>query len=116
MRTWMLFVLTAGLALAADITGKWNAQVETDMGSGTPTFVLKQDGEKLTGNYSGQLGEAALTGTVKGNAVEFSFEASPTGEKIIVKYSGTLDGEKKMKGSVELGSLAKGTFTAERAD
>jgi hypothetical protein len=112
----MLFVLTAGLALAADITGKWNAQVDTDAGSGSATFVLKQEGEKLTGNYSGQLGEAALTGTVKGNAVEFSFEASPTGEKIIVKYTGTLDGEKKMKGSVELGSLAKGTFTAERAD
>jgi hypothetical protein len=110
----MLFLLMAAFALAADVTGKWRFQVETDAGSGSPTFVLKQDGEKLSGAYSGQLGEAPVTGTVKGDDVEISFEASPTGEKIVVKYSGKLDGDKKMKGSVDLGGLAKGTFTAEK--
>lgn len=66
MRTWLPFLLTAGLTLA-DVSGKWTAQVDTDMGSGEPTFVLKQVGDKLTGTYSGQLGEAPVTGTVKGD-------------------------------------------------
>ena len=89
----MLFLLMAGLALAADVTGKWRFQVETDAGAGSPTFVLKQDGEKLSGTYSGQLGEAPVTGTVKGDDVEISFEAAPTGEKLTIKYSGKVSGD-----------------------
>jgi hypothetical protein len=114
MRTVTLFLLAAALAFAADITGKWRFTVETEMGSGTPTFVLKQDGEKVSGTYSGQLGEAPVAGTVKGDNVELQLEVAPQGDKIVVKYSGTLDGDDKMKGSVEFGSLGKGTFTAER--
>jgi len=51
---------------------------------------------------------------VKGDKVEFRFKVSPQGDAIEVVYSGTLDGEKKMKGTVTLGSLGDGTFTAER--
>ncbi|HYL75121.1 MAG TPA: hypothetical protein VEU96_13000 [Bryobacteraceae bacterium] len=101
-------------ALAADLSGTWTAAVETDAGSGTPTFVFKQTGDQLTGTYSGALGESKLTGTVKGNQVTWSFDASPTGEAIKVTYSGTLDGDNKIKGTVELGSLGKGTFTATK--
>jgi hypothetical protein len=112
MRKLIVGVLFAAISFAADISGAWTFTVETDMGSGTPAFVFRQDGEKLTGTYSGQLGEAQVSGTVKGNAVEFSYEAAPQGEKILVKYAGTLEGDSKMKGTVELGKAAKGTFTA----
>src|SRR4051812_13726272 len=40
-----------------DVSGTWTMAVETAAGSGTPTIVLKQDGETLSGHYSGQLGE-----------------------------------------------------------
>jgi hypothetical protein len=101
-------------ALAADVTGTWNAAVETDAGTGTPTFVFKQTGEQLTGTYSGALGEAKVTGTVKGNQVTWTFDAAPGGDTIKVTYTGTLEGDNKMKGTVELGSLGKGTFTATK--
>ena len=87
--------------------------VETEAGSGTPVFVFQQNGEKLTGTYSGQLGDAKVTGTVKGDAVEFSFEVAPTGDKVLAKYAGKLDGE-SMKGTVDIGGLAKGTFVGKR--
>ena len=58
----------------ADVTGTWAFQVETGAGTGTPTMTFKQDGEKLSGHYSGQLGEAPLTGTIKGNAIEFTID------------------------------------------
>jgi len=114
MRKLLALALFAVTALAADISGTWTADVQTDAGSGSPTFVLKQDGEALSGKYSGALGEADIHGTVKGDKVEFRFKVSPQGDAIEVVYSGTLDGEKKMKGTVTLGSLGDGTFTAER--
>ena len=108
-------LLSAVAAFAADVTGSWNATVETDQGSGSPTFKFKQTGEALTGTYSGMLGEAALTGKVKGDDIEFSFKASPQGEAVMVIYKGKITGDKQMKGSVDLGGMASGTFTATKS-
>jgi hypothetical protein len=109
----LALLLAATAMLAADVTGKWNATVETDGGSGNPKFVFVQSGESLTGTYEGLLGTAKITGTVKGDAIEFGFSASNDGEKIDVKYKGTVSGN-KMKGKVDMGELANGTFTAEK--
>ena len=96
----------------ADVTGNWDAQVETSAGGGSPSFVLKQEGEKLTGSYAGALGEAKVTGTVKGDAIEFSFEVSPQGEKVMVVYKGTVKGPKAMAGTVVIENFGDGTWTA----
>jgi hypothetical protein len=104
-------LLSATLAFGADITGKWTASVDIGGQSGSPKFEFKQDGEKLSGMYHGQFGDAALTGTVKGDKVEFSF-GSDAGK---AQYSGTLDGATKMKGTCDYGAdLGKGTFTAAK--
>src|ERR1035441_1118520 len=66
MKRLLLLFITAALAFAADLTGTWEFNVETDMGFGTPIMTFKQDGNKLTGTYKGQLGEAPLQGTVNG--------------------------------------------------
>ena len=98
-----------------DISGKWLFDVQTDAGSGTPTVTLKQDGETLTGHYSSAtLGEADLKGTVKGDDVKFSFNADAQGTSLVVTYTGKLDGKTSMKGTVDLGGLAQGTFTAKK--
>jgi hypothetical protein len=99
---------------AIDISGNWVFAVETGAGSGQPTFTFKQDGEKLTGTYSSQvLGEHQLTGTIKGNAVTFGFQASFDGNAVKVTYSGTVDKD-AMKGEVSFGDLGGGTFTAKK--
>jgi len=98
-----------------DVTGKWTFTVQTDAGSGTPTVTLKQDGEKLTGHYSSQnLGEADLTGSVKGKEIKFTFNADAQGTSLTVTYTGTIESKDSMKGSVDLGGMAQGTFTAKR--
>lgn len=96
---------------AVNLTGTWNAQVKLGDQQGSPTFVLKQDGEKLTGTYSGALGEAAVTGTIKGSDVTMNFEAS--GAQI--HYAGKVDSAgKTMEGTVDYGGQASGTFTATK--
>ena len=97
-----------------DITGKWVFEVQTSAGAGNPTLEFKQEGEKLTGHYSGQLGEADLKGTVKGKTVEFSFTSMVQGYSIEAVYSGTLDGKDSMKGTVSLKGLGDGTFTGKK--
>ena len=98
-----------------DVTGKWTFTVQTDAGGGTPTVTLKQEGEKLTGHYSSQnLGEADLTGTVKGQEITFTFNADAQGTSLTITYTGTIENKDSMKGSVDLGGVAQGTFTAKR--
>jgi hypothetical protein len=106
MRTLLLLFLSAALSFAADISGKWSFNVVLDAGSGSPTFVFVQKGEKLTGNYQGTFGEAPLTGTVKGDKVEFTFSSAAGA----ATYTGTVTGN-KMKGTCDYGDQAgKGTF------
>jgi hypothetical protein len=106
-------ILLAAVASAADISGTWNATVNLGDQTGSPTFVFKQDGEKLTGTYSGALGDAQLHGTIKGNEISFDFDASG----ITVHYAGKLDAAgKKIEGTVDYGGQASGTFTATRRE
>lgn len=101
-------------AFAHDISGKWTFNVETEAGSGTPTFVFKQAGEKLTGTYTGAFGTAEVAGTVKGDVIEFSFEAALGDQKGKVVYTGKIDASGKMKGDVELAGMGKGTWTGAK--
>ncbi len=113
MRTLVVVIglLLCGLAsLAADLSGTWSADVVLDAGNGTAKFVLTQKGDALSGTYTGALGESKVAGTVKGNQVEWAFENADAGK---VVYKGTLDGE-KIKGTVDYGSVGKGTFTAQK--
>jgi hypothetical protein len=98
-----------------DVTGKWIFTVETSAGSGTPTVTLKQDGEKLTGHYSSmQLGEADLTGSVKGKEIAFTFMANVLDMQIPVSYTGTIEGKDALKGKIVITGLGDGTFTGKR--
>jgi hypothetical protein len=96
-----------------DVTGKWALNVETSAGAGQPTFTFKQDGEKLTGHYTGTFGEADLTGTVKGSDITFSFMVDAQGNALKETYTGTADKD-TMKGKLVIEGVGEGTFTAKR--
>jgi hypothetical protein len=98
----------------ANVAGAWALTVETAQGTGSPSVTLKQDGEKLTGTYSSQVfGEQQVTGTIKGNAITFSFTGSMEGNSLTVTYSGTVEKD-TMKGKVTIGDLGEGTFTGKK--
>ncbi|HEY2779296.1 MAG TPA: hypothetical protein VGI90_00865 [Steroidobacteraceae bacterium] len=103
----------AQIAAAADVTGTWIMSVQTSAGSGSPTFVLVQKGESLSGSYRGQLGEAQVTGTVKNDEVTIEYKVDGQAGSLAVKYSGKTDG-KTMSGKVSLGQLGDGTFTGTK--
>lgn len=116
MRVFFAAMLAAASVFAADVTGTWYAAVELSAGSGAPTLTFDQKGNKITGKYSGTLGDVPLAGVIDGNKIEFSFEAEASGQKFKVVYSGTLKNDKEMEGKVVYGELGDGTFTAKKKE
>lgn len=102
--------LTAG---AVDISGTWNFSVDLDDGGhGDPTFVFKQEGEKLTGTYNGPLGEQKVTGTLNGDKAVFGFEFTRDGQTVKATYTGKVESPTKMTGTVEFSGDGQGKWTA----
>lgn len=91
MKAVVLTILLAGVALAADVSGKWRAEFTTP--DGTPrvnTFTLKQDGEKVTGTVAGTQDETPIQeGKVAGDAISFTADR-PFGRFV---YKGTISGD-----------------------
>lgn len=98
-------------ATKIDITGNWIFEVDIAGQTGTPFFTFKQDGEKLTGHYTGQFGEADVTGQVTGDEVEFSFGP----EEQRATYKGTIQ-KGSMEGEADYAGQATGTWKAFKVD
>ena len=91
-----VFVLAGmTLAWAANIDGKWTAQVQGRGGQmQETTFNFKADGEKLTGTVSGMQGETPIAeGTIKGDDISFTQTFEVQGNKIKLIYKGKLAGD-----------------------
>ena len=96
---------------ASDLSGTWTFTVHLPNGEQEhPTFVFKQIDDKLSGTYTGQLGEYNVSGTVKGQQVSFTVPAKNNrGEPLPLEYVGQIETASKMKGTLDLA----GKFTVE---
>lgn len=101
------------IAADANVAGTWTMTVESQMGTSNPVFTLTQKGTELSGTYKGQLGEAPVKGTVKGNEIELKYNINAQGMELAVTYAGTVDGS-TMKGKVSLGDMGEATFTGKK--
>ena len=108
-----LMVLLA-LPLAAEVTGKWKAEVDVAGNAATPEFTFKQDGGTLTGTYKGMLGEAPVTGTVEGKKIRWVVKVNYDSNPVTIIYTGTIESDTLIKGTVDFAGQAEGTFTAKK--
>ncbi len=98
-----------------NIAGKWVMTLEMSMGTATPTLELKQDGEKITGTYTGRYGTFPLQGTLKGTALVFSFTMTAEGESVPMSFTAEVAADAQtMKGNASLGGMGDATWTAKR--
>ena len=100
---------------AINLTGKWQMQLEMTVGTSTPVIVFKQDGEKLTGTYTGRYGEFQLVGKVDGRKLEFVVTINAEGTETRMSFTGeaTPAGD-VIKGNAELGGMGEATWLAKR--
>ena len=128
MRMRALVLMVVGLAAAAwtvaaaqtpakpaNVAGKWTITLQTESFTATPTLELKQDGEKITGSYTGRYGSFPLEGKVKGNAIEFAFKMTAEGMEVQMAYKGEVasDGQ-SMKGQAMLSEMGEASWTAKK--
>jgi hypothetical protein len=111
-------LLSALPARAADATGKWTAEFDTQVGVQKYTFDLTAADGKLTGKASfermGQKGDAELQeGKVDGDLVSFIEMLDFQGNKITVSYTGKLAGD-EIKFTRKVGDFATEEFVAKR--
>ena len=122
MKSKMLFAAASSLLLtayvfAADVSGKWTADVVGRNGqTQATTFVFKVEGEKLTGTVSGRAGENPISdGTVKGDEIAFSVAVNFNGNDMKLVYKGKVAGEEiKMTRTREGAGVPALEFTAKR--
>jgi hypothetical protein len=98
---------------AVDVTGTWDLSVETPQGTMSLSATFKQDGEKLTGTQSSQMGEVALEGSVKETDIAFVVVINMQGQDLTITYTGKIDGE-AMSGAVDFGGYGSSTWSAQK--
>jgi hypothetical protein len=95
MRLFLLSCILTAAAFAADVTGKWTAEMQgRDGQSMTTTFDLKADGNALTGTVSGRRGETPISnGKIDGDKVSFDVVREFNGNSMTIHYTGTVSGD-----------------------
>ena len=90
-------------ALAADPNGTWKWTFTTQGGQEFElTLVLKQEGEKLTGQLTRSGGQTSdiSDGTFKGDEVAFNVVRERDGQKVTAHYKGKVEAD-AIKGTIE---------------
>jgi hypothetical protein len=124
--TGFLAGLLAMTAMAADVTGKWTAQLPGRGGqTREATFNFKVDGNTLTGTISGPRGDMDISdGKIDGDTIAFSQTMEFNGNTMKILYKGTVSGDtinftRTREGGGGGGDGRKGggsaEFTAKRA-
>ena len=105
-------------ALAADVTGSWKAEFETQRGLQKYTFTLKQDGTNVTGKASveteGEKRDAEFKeGKVEGDTVTFVEPMKIQDNEVRIIYTGKISGN-EIKFTRKVGDFGSTEATAKR--
>jgi len=116
--TLLALALASLSAPAADVTGTWKAEFNTQRGLQKYTFTLKQNGTSITGKANverdGEKREAELKeGKVEGDAVTFVEPLKIQDNNIRITYTGKISGD-EMKFTRNVGDFGSSEATAKR--
>jgi hypothetical protein len=110
-------VLLAAVSLAAqtDVTGEWQASYAMPLGPQELKIYLTQEGPRISGHTTSEYGESQVRGTIDGETIAFTFEATDGGKAVVVRVTAKVEGA-RMRGTAKVGDRVDGAFTAERSD
>jgi hypothetical protein len=113
----LLFGLLGSLR-AADASGKWKSEFETQVGAMKYTYLLKTDGGKITGHAirdrDGELATNNITGgKIKDDEISFVEETKIQDQDIRIEYTGKITGD-EMKLTRKVGDFGTTDIVAKR--
>lgn len=112
-----ILLLAAVAAFAADVSGKWVAQVPGRGGeTREATFTFMVDGNQLTGSVSGRRGDVAISdGKIDGDDISFAQVMEFNGNQVKLLYKGKVSGSEIKFTRQREGGERTVEFTAKRA-
>jgi hypothetical protein len=117
-RTWLALVLIAIMVMpmaAADITGKWAASFDTQIGKQNYTYDFVVKDSTLTGKMKSDMGESdVLEGKVEGDKVSFAELLVFQGMEIRITYTGTVVSADEIKFTRNVADFATEELVAKR--
>ncbi len=97
-----------------NVTGKWEFEIDTEMGVITMTAEFNQEESSFSGKLITQFGTFEFSeGVVSGNEISFDVSISFGGQDIELSFSGVVEGD-IMTGTVIQGTEGSAEFTAKR--
>ncbi len=104
-----------GTGAPVNAAGTWTLEITGPGGNTLPaTLNIKQDGDKISGSVTSQLGESELkTTTIRGNAFDAILVITMGGQSSEAQVSGTVEND-TMKGTISLQGIAPLPFTGKR--
>jgi hypothetical protein len=118
LRFVLLTLALAVGAFAADVTGKWTAEVKGRQGQTREvTMKFKVDGAALTGTVGGMGGDTEIKdGKVDGDTITFNVVREFNGNTVKINYTGKVDGDTIKFTQQRDGGQGNGTeFTAKKS-
>jgi seryl-tRNA(Sec) selenium transferase len=96
------------------VAGNWAVTIHYLRGTGEQHFVLKQEGNDVTGEHHGELYNASFQGSVHADQVALTSVLPVTGYPITCHFKGTVQGN-NMSGTLTMGEYGEVTWDAVRA-
>ncbi|MGH9721659.1 MAG: aminotransferase class V-fold PLP-dependent enzyme [Bryobacteraceae bacterium] len=99
---------------AANLSGRWDVQIEYTASRTTHTFHLTQDGARVEGTHQGDFVSRELSGNVNGDTATFSsVQTERYGDSLSFRFSGKLSGN-TISGDLDMGEYLTAKWTATR--
>ncbi len=98
----------------ADLSGTWKVTLNYVKGTGHQQFLLKQDGDALSGDQKGEIFNATLKGKVTADHATLMSVMHANGYQVPFVFTGVVSGN-TFSGNVRMGEYGPATFTATKA-
>jgi hypothetical protein len=111
-----VLVTVMAVSAAPDISGKWTATFNTQIGEQTYTYDFVVKGSTLTGKAKSNIGQARIVdGRIDGNTVTFVELLDFDGTDLRIEYRGTIVSADEIKFTRKVADTATEELVARRA-
>jgi D-glucosaminate-6-phosphate ammonia-lyase len=101
-------------APSANLSGRWDVEIQYAASSGVHSLHLQQDGSRLQGTHQGPFLSRDISGTIDGDAVALaSVVTERHGDALNYRFSGKAAGD-TMSGTLNMGEYLTATWSARR--
>jgi D-glucosaminate-6-phosphate ammonia-lyase len=104
---------SAAPAPSANLSGRWDVNVEFFSSKSQHTLFLMQEGNRITGSHKGDFAVRDVAGTIEGDQIKLRSQLSAPGDSLGFIFAGSLSGE-TISGAIYMGEYLNAKFAAKR--